>query len=324
MIRLIRTGQAVFSRIERNPATVTIVSFFLILASARICPANDELAARFQKLKDQYQSIKTVHLKSQMVTKIYFERKENPLSDNATIVQHHYEYWADKDGNYRVNSSFDSNEDSGSWDFAYEGELFQVFDNRASLFRYSATEPQQNPLAPQNSLFAPLLFLGRDDDNCLACTLKLADVLDSETWQEKAANAKVITTPGQAPGQVVAEIPGGVSRGKEFVWHVYFGGDCDYLPSKINRVDKQGNIMSSSTITAYKAIDLNGKQTYWPESINYLIMDTPKVTVVEFNAQINVCQINGDLPAGIFTIDSSKANGIWDDDAGVFVKQKGL
>ena len=300
---------------------VTTIPFFVILMYPYVSVGNVDITQRSQKLKEQYQNISTVHVKSQMLIKVYFGRTQEPPTEDATIRHNHYEYWANNQGHYRINSFYDSNDMPDAFDFAYNGNLFQVFDKRASLFRFSQKDPEQNPLAPENPLFAPLLFLGRNDDNCPACVLKLADATNNKTWEEKTNNATVVTPSDQTPGQIVAEIPGGVMDGKDFVFHVYFSDNPDDLPSKINWIDTAGNIIFQTEISAYKPVDLNGKQTYWPKSVHQSSIDAQgNILLVELNAEIELLQINEELPPDIFTIDPSSANAIWDDDAKVFVK----
>ena len=322
MIGLILINYLPFWKSKRT--AVTMIALLVILTYPSMSIGNVDITRRFQKLKGQYQSIDTVHVKSQIVIKTYFGRVQDPSSNDATVRDNHYESWANKEGNYRVNSFFyDANGNpTGTWEFAWNGNLFQLFDKRGLLFTYGKKEPEQNPCAPENPLFAQLLFLGRDDDNCRACILKLADVRNVELWERKTNSAKVVTTSAQTPAQMVVEIPGGVMDGRDFVFHVYFGDNPDYLPSKINWVDTAGDIICQTEISAYKAIDLNGKRTYWPKSVRHSGTDAQGNILVELHAEIEVCEINKDLPPDIFTIDFSLAEAVWDEDAKVFVKQE--
>ncbi|MBN1391282.1 MAG: hypothetical protein JW947_00590 [Sedimentisphaerales bacterium] len=314
------------SRLSIESKKIRMIVAILPLFAALLYPdasvGGDNVAVRVQKLKEQYQSINTVYIKSQIVMKVYIGLAEDPPSDKLKIRRNHYEYWANKDGHYRVNSFFyDSNgmpEDA--WEFSYDGSLFQIFDKRALLFSYGREDPEQNPCAPENPLFAPLWFLGRNDDNCLACALKLKAVIKADTWEEKLNSSKVIAVSDQKPSQIVMETPKGVVEGRKAVSRIYFGDVTDYLPSKINVVDTEGNIITSTEITAYKAIGLNGKQTYWPKSIHFSGKDAKGNILVEMDAEVEVCQINEGLPPDIFTIDFSSARAVWDDDAKKFVE----
>ncbi len=324
MNRLILVDYLSFWELKRT--LVTVVALLVVLTRPSITIGNIDITNRFQKLKDQYQIIDTVHVKSQISTKTYFRRLQDPLSNDAIVQHNDYEYWANKEGNYRVNSfSYDPNGNFvGAWEFGWNGSLFQLFDKRGLVFTFGKKDREQNPCAPENPLFAPLSFLGRNDDNCPACTLKLADVRNVEQWEERINSAEVVTTSAQTPTQMVVEIPGGVMDGRDFVFHVYFVDKPDYLPLKINWVDASGNTICQTEITAYREIDLNGKQTYWPKSMRHSGMDASGVILVELRAEIEVCEINKELPPDIFTIDFSSAESVWDDDAQILLKQKGV
>ena len=325
MIGLTIISSWVFRKSKKMQTAFTIPFLLMVFSSPAVSAENNlDIAGRLQKLKEQYQDINTVHLKSQMVVKAYIGHVQEPFSDEVTVLQISYEYWADKNGNYRVNSFFyDSNgTPEAGWDFAYNGSLFQLFHKRSLLLTYRRQAPDQNPCAPENPLFGPLLFLGRNDDSCPACTLKLMDVLSAQTWESKTSNLKVVETAEQTPEQTVIEVPGGMAEGKEFVFHVYFGQTPDYVPSQTNWVDVNGNVINSAQITAYQAATLNGIEVYWPKSVRRASMDGQGNILAESTAEIQVCQINIDLPADIFIIDPSSAKSIWDEDSQMFLTEK--
>jgi hypothetical protein len=313
-----------FRRLKKIQTALTILFVLIVFSSPAVSAENNlDIAGKLQKLKEQYQRINTVHLKSEMAVKTYIGHAQEPPSDEVAVLQISYEYWGDKNGNYRINSFFyDSNgTPEAAWESAYDGSLFQLFDKRSLILSYSAQVPDQNPCAPENPLFAPLLFLGRNDDSCRACTLKLTDVLSAQTWQTRTSNAQTLKTPDEVSGQAVMKVPGAVMEGKEFSFQVYFGPTPDYIPSKINWVDVNGNVINLAEIPAYQAAILNGIQVYWPKSVRHANMDGQGNVLVESTAEIQICQINVDLPADIFTIDPSSARTIWDNDSEMLLTQ---
>ena len=298
---------------------IAAIPLFVLLLYPVVSVGDGSVSGRLKKLKEQYQNINTLHVKSQIVISAYSMGAKTPLNGKGAIRQIHNEYWADKNGHYRINSSFyDSNGvPIGIWEIAYDGNLFQLFDKRSLLFSCGSKDRQQNPIAPENPLFAPLQFLKQENDNCQACPLKLTDVIDTEKWDEKIGIAKVVVMSDQKAGQMVIETPKNLMEGKESVSRVYLGDIQDYLPLKTNVVDANGNIITSTEITAYNIIVLNGKQTYWPKSVRFSGKDAQ--AELNTDAEVEVCQINECLPPDIFTVDSSSARSIWDDDDKKFV-----
>lgn len=304
--------------------TVAILNLLFFILACPHMAFGDDIIRRFDELKAQYKAIKTVHLRSQLLRKTYFDRVQDPTSNTAQIYQMSYEYWANDQGHYRGHAFLAGSDDNPEHDveFADNGEIWQYFQRNTSTFSYGKKRFDQNPEALENPLLSPLSFLGRDDDNCRACDLKLEDVLNDETWRKKVANARIVMTSDQVQGQVVVEIPGGVLIGKEFVFHVYFRDAPDFLPAKINWVDTEGETFKSIEIV-YEAMDLDGKQTYWPKSVHGVGMPLPGTIIEELNVETEIFEINQELSSDIFTIDFSSAEVIWHNDLELFVRQKG-
>ncbi len=326
MIRVYSKNCLFFRKFLRNRTAVIVNLLFLILVYPHVTFGNDDVARRFSELEAQYKGIKTVYLKSQILKKYYPSRFQEPTSNTAEIYQMTYEYWADDHGHYRGHSFFAASENDPENDieFAVNGKLWQGFNKTAGLFVYDTKEFKGTPPYLENSLFSPLSFLSREDDNCPGCVLHLEDVLNAETWNRKLASARIVTAPDQAQGQVVVEIPGGILIGKAFVYHVYFSDKPDFLPAKISWVDETGRTFKSLEFV-YNATDLDGKQTYWAQSVRLLGMPIAgtETIIYDLNVKTEFLEINQELPPDIFTLDISSAETIWDDNLKLFIKQKG-
>jgi hypothetical protein len=302
--------------LKSNPSFINL-GLLLIIASSMFpsISLGIDITDRFMKLKAQYADVNTMHIRASAAIK-------DNLSTGTIERKNDYEYWGMGE-NYRVNSSFVDNGDyKTQYDTAYNGKRFQIFEKHNSRFSYCKDNKDSNPFAPENPFLAPLLFMSKDDDNCPACTLKFADIRENNTWDEKMANARLITVSDQTKEQTVVEIPGGILRRNEFVFHVYFGSDYDYLPVKINRVSTKGELLNSMEIT-YEPINEGGKQTYWPKLVSQFVFDKDRNIVASLISTINQYQINERFSSDIFTIDFSSAEIVWDGDMEMLLRQKG-
>ena len=304
------------ANIHRGLVVLTSISIMLIWHDVSF---GNDLAGRLKELKDQYQSIDSIHLKASTdaTVDLALIGGEPGTTD---VVHNTYEYWA-KDRNYRFKSFYESKTmPRMHWDVAYNGTFFQMYDREISRFTFGREDKDPVPMAPVNPLYHPLTFLSRNDDNCRTCTLKLIDVTNDNIWEKKIAKAKLITTSDQTPGQMVAEFPGGVMDGKDFVFHVYFGDNPDWLPVRINRVETNGTVITSTVIEEYESVTIDGRILYLPKSVDWTLPSEEGRLPIRFRTNVEQCQINKELPPDIFTIDYSSADIVWDDDLRVFLK----
>jgi hypothetical protein len=266
-------------------------------------------------MKQQYQNIDTISLRWHIST----SAKVGP--DFETTTENSFQYWAEGT-NYRIRTVYDSNKPSEkSHDVAYNGKRFQLFEGRVSRVVISTKDKEQIATAPPNPFFFPLMFLSKNDDNNVACTLKFAHVVNEALWERKLTDAKIVTIPNQLPDETIIRVAGGILDKREFVFHVHFGKHPDYLPSKIDRVDMDGNNITSAQIE-YERVDQDGTETYWPKSVSYFGQFADGKASVEFRADREECQIDGELPSDVFTLDYGRAETVWDDDLGSFLRTK--
>lgn len=301
-----------------------LISFIILsnyLVFAGIPAEHEKINRNFKALMQQYQNINNIYVKSRMVIKSYPDRAQDSPTNEITILLNNYEYWANADGFYRVKSTFlePNGIPENDWEFSYNGVFFQLFDKNSSLLSYSKDASEIMPWAPENPFFAPLLFLGRNDENCQACTLQLEELRDNKRWKNKIENIKTVRILDKQPTQIVMESPGSIMDEREFHFRISWNETAN-MPSQIDWVDSEENIIQTVEVNSCKSIDANGKKTYWPKTVRIFNKDKQGNLLAELNAEIEVCEINKELPPNIFTIDFSSASAIWDEDAERFVK----
>ncbi|MDH7598874.1 MAG: hypothetical protein QHH07_04445 [Sedimentisphaerales bacterium] len=285
-----------------------------------VLTADEGVADAFAKLREQYQSLDTFYLKSTINIAVHVGKAMIPPTKDVRKTRIEYESWGTRNGSYKVvvryydaNGVFQQ-----GLSYAYDGKLFQTFDHVTKVFAFGREDPDQLPMAPENPLFAPVRFLSRDTDNCRACTLKLGHILSVKAWQDKQASAKVLAGSGLNQNRMIIELPYGVLEGKSVSSRVYFGETPAYLPTRIDLVDQKGTIVSSTGIV-YKAMSMNGKATYWPDSVRVSTFSDKGEVEIELTAQLEDLRINGTFPEDTFAVDHSSARAFWDRDAKTFV-----
>jgi hypothetical protein len=150
--------------------------------------------------------------------------------------------------------------------------------------------------------------------------LKIKDLTSESLWQDILKLAKVISDRG--PGnELVFEFPGRGSlddRTGIDVFHVYFGTDPDYMPVKVVGFSKHG-FEYTWMVEEYQEVEHNQVLTQWPKTVNTVTMEKGKFAVSE-RSIIKVLSVGENIDPGIFDLDFTSADSVWDDDLGMTVK----
>jgi hypothetical protein len=269
---------------------------------------------RFSQLQRQYTVIETIHSKTTLTVTNFAVTADGKPEVQQCVMEH----WADNvQGFYRISSVWGAQQRSQKgYDTAYNGDLFQFLEREHSRLSIGRKQYDQNPTITEDPILFPVLFLGRNDDNCRACTMRFVEVLNSDRWQERLRQARLL--PGEG---TVVEIPGGTMGGGAYAYRVYFGTDSTGLPSRLDWVRPDGQVLFSARIPAYQTVSAQGHKVHLPKTVQYLAYKDGEV-VIEMTGTTELQQINEEMPPEVFTIDLALAETVWDNDAKLFVKQR--
>ncbi|MDD5011789.1 MAG: hypothetical protein PHQ00_06675 [Phycisphaerae bacterium] len=293
---------------------LTLVSMFCLhffLMNAKQCYASQSVWEKLAPMKEQYQKIKTLHVKSSML--VESGRIDSP---NTSVTLIDYEHWEDSNGCYKTVYGFmDANGPiAGSyWEYAYNGQTFYAFEKQSKIASYSATKPN-TLITPENPLLSPLLFLKDASDNS---SLQLSAIRNSEKWQSILEKSECIKDSNST--KEVIKIASRKIDNSKFDSYLYFAPNG--LVENIKSVGVEDSLQSSSIkICEYQHIILSGKKTYWPKTVEITGTDLNDKSTVKLTAQIDLVEINTILPDKIFTVDISFAKSVWNEDTKMFVK----
>lgn len=103
-------------------------------------------------------------------------------------------------------------------------------------------------------------------------------------------------------------------------YRVHFGQDPDYMPIQITAFSEKGK--SIVKIDEYYSIEVNEKRTYWPKSVKHESSKAKngKVVKMYMDTTIRTLELGKELPPGIFELDFTRADLVWDDDLEMAVK----
>ena len=311
----VMTDRRLYPTAWTGTRTVVIGAAFVWLC----CPGlllGDQLSPRFQKLRENYQHLPPIHFAVDIG--MFFLPNEG--SQERRIVTH-YEYWGEGQ-KYRIDTSLsrDNDPEGGKGKqitYAYDGDRFQRFDITRSELNYSKKETATLPEIVPDPMLYPVLFMSPGVERP-GERLRFKDLQDDAAWERILKSVRA----GQSTnGWLVAKIPAGRLGDKECHFRIYFGQDPNFMPRKIERVSEDGNVSARFTIEEYVVVNANGKNTYWPKAVRF-------ETIVDGNVQINcettlrMLDIGTPLPPGVFTIDHTLADTVWDDDVQIAVKTK--
>jgi hypothetical protein len=277
-----------------------------------VSSADEATWGNLAPVRKQYQNIKTLHVKSQMLV----ESNEVPVPPN-TIQWINYEQWADSYGRYKTICSYA--EPNGNvlfdYEFAYNGRTFYTFEKQDKVISYGKNDPNENPI-PENPLLLPVFFLGRHSDEC-HCPLKLRDVLNVGRWQDALAQSESVDVL-DGPKKAIKMPTARMRNGEKF--DLLVSVDPNGLIEKTERIGVSGNTLTSIVFSEYQGVDVAGKKTYWPKTVKITEYEPKQNSATTLTAQINLVELDNIIPDEVFTVDFASAKHVWDNDANMFVK----
>ncbi len=294
---------------------VSVICLFSLLMNAKQCYASQDAWEKLAPMREQYQKIKTLHVKSSMLV-------ESGLTDspNTAVILIDYEHWEDSNGRYKTVYGFiDANGPvaGSAWEYAYNGQTFYTFERQSKTASYGEIEPNGFPLTPENPLLAPLLFLKDNSNKYHICPLRFRDILNSDRWQNTLAKSEYLDLSDGSRKAI--KIPARMIDNARFDSYLYL--DPNGLVEKIKNIGIDGNAQSLSiSISEYQTIILDGKKTYWPKIIEIIGTDPADKSSVKLTAQIDLVEIDIAIPAKTFTVDLASAKSVWNNDVKAFVK----
>ncbi len=273
-------------------------------------PCNaDSLDLRLKALREQYQAVSSVRFEADMDTVF--------LSSNRSLFTT-YGYWGQGE-RYRTdlfatNESHTKRKEMIS--IAYNGERFQRLDLKDSFLNYCRGDRSVTPSLSPNPALSPVRFLlpyvaNAEEDGV---HLRFKDLSSDELWSKAAAHTRVVQG-ADAGGPMVVEFLG--QNGGDVCYEVRFGDHPNHMPTQVIELSEIGKAIVK--IGEYYPVELNGKMTYWPQSIT---TDIVVSGVPGAHAQVTVkpMEFNEEPPPGVFDLDFTRASLVWDDDLKVAVK----
>jgi hypothetical protein len=295
--------------IFRELSTFTII--FLISCSNAWCSDGDnELSLRLDLLRKHYKNFPSVHFKA--TSRATHKRDK---FEKEVIGKTQYTYWGDGQ-KYRMNVSSGPEADPSSWstlEVAFDDKRHQNFSLADSILRYQKEDTDVVVGVPPNPMLYPVLFLSPSVQN-MGRRLRVKDLYEDRTWQNILSHARVVSSSLSA-GELEFEIPGGKAYGEatESVFRVRLGADPSFMPVEIKRVSNDGGILCRISIPSYNVTSINGEEKYTPQEVRMENMYAGKTVVTEI-VSLDSVELGSDLPAGIFTIDYTRADVIYDED----------
>lgn len=291
---------------------IVCIVFILLILFLDSFAMNDTVWSDLSPIREQYQKIKTLHVKSQML----IESNKVPVpSDRIQWID--YEQWADNTGKYKTVLTYA--EPNGNVtlniEYAYNGKSFFIFDKLDKSLSYGKNDSNKIPV-PENPMLLPLFFLSKYSDEC-PCPLKLHEAINSERWQNSLSQSKSLDI--LESGKKAVDVPTSRTKnGARFDFRVNLAPSG--LIEKIERVGNSENILTSIVFSEYQNINVSGKVTHWPKTVKLSEYGSKQNEVTSLTAQINLIEIDNVIPDKTFTIDLALAKHVWDNDANMFVK----
>ena len=276
--------------------------------------AEQSVWEKLSPVREQYQNIKTLHVKSRM----FNEYSIAVPSNRFALID--YEQWADKKGRYKIVCSFTDFNGLTPVDleFSYDGNSFYSLDKKNKIVSYGTEDPNGFPI-PENPLFTPVLFLKQNSDECKSCILKLRDVIDSVKWRNILAKSEYMNDSNDS--QKTINIPTNQTvNGIRAELHIHT--DSNDFIERIDTVEATGKTIGLMKILEYQELILNGIKTHWPKIVQISGSNPLQKVTVTLTAEISLLEINNFIPDSVFSVDMSSAKSVWDNDTRTFLKQE--
>lgn len=267
-----------------------------------------------ENLRRKYTSVNSVHIVADAKITVY--------GGNFAVGRGSFEYWAEG-FRYRIKCSTDKplklNSDV---DIAYNGERFQFLDVAAGTLSFSSTEDFRSHAALPNPFFLPVDFLSRSDDDCGLCKLRLSDVKsENERWSRRAQALEKKAERYDSSNNLVTELemPGGTTQKTPFNLRVTMHGPDEETawPLQIEKIDLNRRVRASVSFKDYQ----ESSPLRLPRDIAVIVYDEKGNPTFRLEYTVTLTEINQQLDPGIFTISFDDAEGVWDSDKMLFVKE---
>lgn len=299
--------------------SIPIVAFVLSLLPATVgfaASPEDVLG----KVRDSYLQLGNMHVKVNTVTLTMSSGREGPAQNGR------FEYWSDGEKRYRIESRFQGRvpQELIDWSVAYDGSRYQQLEKQTSLLTYGKKRQNVLPLIPPNALFNPVMFLLSPQEASQAVRLDIAEIRDDARWKALCARATVASN-GNGETVVTLRTPGEETSARDTATTTITMCSQEgltHLPRIIEYPPDKHGIVTRVIIDDYQSVQIKGYQRSLPKTTRVLAIQDGKV-VCSYHATIEALDVGMPVPPGIFTLDASKANTVYDEDVQVFIKTLG-
>ncbi|HEY8020428.1 MAG TPA: hypothetical protein VIH93_04980, partial [Thermoanaerobaculia bacterium] len=182
----------------------------------------------------------------------------------------------------------------------------------------TAQDARMVPIGVRNPLFLPLAFLRpSDQDRCVLCELRLADVAAIASMRGKKVATKAASL---APGEHVA-LRGGRTYDSSTRFELRL--DKSARVTSIRQLTSEGKELDVTELSDYRPV--NGAQFDFPRVIDFKRSE-PQATapwlVVRY--VIDQLDVNQPIEDSAFVIPYDTVSKVWDSDAAVWRKYRGF
>lgn len=210
---------------------------------------------------------------------------------------------------------------STQYEVAYDGTRYQLLDKSSGVLSYRAADSKPSPFGLPNPYMLMWEFLGQDNDTCESCALRPFDLDQKTVWDDRIGGMEVLSHDAATQTTVVT-FPGGAINGADFEFMVTFvGPEAGQVPTFIDRVDANGDLISRTTLSNYTKFQGAGGSVVLPTAIS-VIGECQATDSVSISFALSAISLPG--PSGLgtsaFTLDFAAATSVWDADANVFIK----
>lgn len=239
-----------------------------------------------------------------MKARIQVSRPAAQRNDSTT-----YEYW-ESDNRYRIHTDIDPRlglQDIP--DLAFDGRHHQMLlrSHLRTVLSLSGKDSRRAYLGIPNPLFLPLLFFTPEDqDRCVLCDLRLADLrqIAARRGARRTATSPKLSLPG----------------GRIFNRPTSFGVTLDEAGrvAEIRRVTPEGISVVSVRLSHY--MPEGGGKFVFPRRIDWSRNDAAGKSLTTLRVAIDELQIDRPVDASVFTLSFGVAEKVFDSDTDRWLK----
>ena len=146
----------------------------------------------------------------------------------------------------------------------------------------------------------------------------MADVQLDEFWNKTLRQAKELDTRGTG---LTAEIRATDSSGDVFISKVEFGNAPCFLPVRVERISENSKLKATFVMDEYESRMIEGKLFYWPKAVR-ILAGAGDTVLGELRFKTLQWSVNTPNPKGIFTLDITSADTIYDEDVRTIIRSR--